>query len=214
MEDRDGANKRIALAWRKAWGNRDFRLKTIIGTILLLVVILSLPYFFAIIERRQGVQFNDWLLGFIPPVDVSLLTFILIWSMTLFLWVRAIQNPAIFLVALCSLVILCYSRIVTISLIPLNPPAGLIPLKDPISSLFYGGPEVFITKDLFYSGHTATQFLIFLCLHKKTDKLIALFSTITVAALVLVQHVHYTIDVLAAFVITYFVYLLGKKVAS
>jgi hypothetical protein len=90
----------------------------------------------------------------------------------------------------------------------------LIPLKDPISSLFYGGTQVFITKDLFYSGHTSTQFLIFLCLKKRNDKIVALLATCIVGILVLVQHVHYTIDVLAAFAFTYVIYLMGKKIAD
>ncbi len=213
MEEKDLRNKAVALAWRKAWTNKAFRLKTVVGSVVLIGVLISFPFFFALIEQRQGTQFNDRLLQFIPAIDVSGITFVVIWSMSLFLWIRCAQKPYIFLVTLCSFVILCFTRMITISLFPLNPPEGLIPLRDPISSLFYGGPEVFITKDLFYSGHTATQFLIFLCLRKRNDKMIALLCTLTVAALVLIQHVHYTIDVLGAFVITYFVYLLGKKIA-
>ncbi len=213
MEEKELRNKAIALAWRKAWGNKGFRQKTVVASVVLIAVLIAFPFFFTLIEQRNGTQFNDRLLQFIPAIDVSGLTFVVIWSSTLFLWVRCAQKPYIFLVTLCSFVILCFTRMITITLFPLNPPEGLIPLRDPISSLFYGGPEVFITKDLFYSGHTATQFLIFLCLRKRNDKIIALLCTLTVAALVLIQHVHYTIDVLGAFVITYFVYLLGKKIA-
>ncbi len=213
MNDKDLQNQRIAMAWRTAWRDRDFRIKTITGSLLLIAVLIFFPYFFGVIERRHGIRLNDWLLAAIPPIDVSGLTFIVIWSMTIFLWVRCAQTPRIFLVTLVSLLILCFSRILSISIVPLDPPAGLIPLTDPISSLFYGGPKVFITKDLFYSGHTATQFLIFLCLEKKKDKLVALLATITVGTLVLVQHVHYTVDVAAAFIFTWPIYLLGKKIA-
>lgn len=211
MQHPDQRNKTIALAWRKAWSDPAYRVKTIVATILLLVILMSFPLFFSFIEKRDGIQFNDRLLKLIPPIDVSGLTFILIWSMNIFICYRSAQNPDIFIVMLSSLVLLCISRMITITLIPLNPPIGLIPLRDPISSLFYGGTEVFITKDLFYSGHTSTQFLIFLCLKKRNDKIVALFATITVGILVLVQHVHYSIDVLAAFFFTYVIYLLGKK---
>ncbi len=214
MQSQEQRNQTIALAWRKAWADPKYRVKIIVATILLLIILMSFPYFFSFIEKRDGIQFNDRLLRIIPPIDVSGLTFILIWSMNLFICFRSAQNPDMFLVMLSSIVILCISRMITITLIPLNPPIGLIPLKDPISSLFYGGSEVFITKDLFYSGHTSTQFLIFLCLKKRNDKIIAFIATIIVGMLVLIQHVHYTIDVLAAFVFTYVVYLLGKKVAD
>ncbi len=123
-------------------------------------------------------------------------------------------KPEIFIVTLYTLILLSITRMLTITFLPLDPPAGLIPLKDPLSSLFYGGPSVFVSKDLFFSGHTSGQFMIFLCLQGKKDKLIALIATILVAVLVLIQHVHYTIDVLAAFVFTYLINLLARKIIS
>ena len=95
-----------------------------------------------------------------------------------------------------------------IGLISLNPPAGLIPLADPITNQFYGAH--YITHDLFFSGHTTTVFLIFLCLKKKWDRIYALFGIHSYwVFFLLVQHVHYTIDVLAAPVFTYAAYRLA-----
>jgi hypothetical protein len=215
MEDQKAkVNRAVAKAWRKAWSNREFRIKSIIGSIAFLCLLLVLPYFFGMVEQRHGVVLHDRLLELIPPVDVSGLTFIIIWAVIGLLLVRCVQDPSIFIVAFISLILLFVSRMVTILLFPLDPPVGLIPLIDPMSSMFYGGPHVFITKDLFYSGHTSTQFMIYLCVTKKSDKRIAMASSIIVAALVLIQHVHYTIDVAAAFVFTYLIYLLGKKIAN
>jgi hypothetical protein len=208
------ANKMTALAWRNAWANPVFRKKTIIGSVCLVILLSFLPLFFATIEKREGFQFHDFVLHRLTPYDVSILTFIIIWSMTVFLWIRCVQKPAIFIVALYSLILLFVIRMVTITLIPLNPPEGLIPLRDPISSLFYGGPQVFITKDLFFSGHTSTQLMIFFCLEKKKDKIAALLSTFTVATLVLIQHVHYTIDVVAALVLTGIIVRIARKIAK
>lgn len=202
------------MVWSELWKNPSFKKKTIVYSSLLVAILVILPFFFSAIEKRNGIQLNDPILQLIPAVDVSLATFLVIWSMTIFLWVRMLQNPSLFLVTLCSMVLLFLSRLISISLLPLDPPVGLIPLKDPIVNLFYGGTNVFITKDLFYSGHTSTQFLFFLCLHKRRDKLIALAASLVVATLVLVQHVHYTIDVVFAFVFTWPIYLIGKRLAK
>lgn len=214
MRDQQKVNQAIARNWRNAWGNENFRRKTIIGSLLLFSIMATMPYFFGIIEKRLGTRLNDHLLQILPAFDVSVITFLIIWSMSLFLLFRCAQKPEIFIVALYTLILLSLTRMLTITLFPLNPPAGLIPLKDPLSSLFYGGPSVFVTKDLFFSGHTSAQFMIFLCLQGKKDKQVALIATILVAVLVLVQHVHYTIDVLAAFAFTYLINLLARRIVS
>jgi hypothetical protein len=188
----------------------------IIGTLLMLAVVFILPFFFNHIEKRHGVSLNDWVLSQIPPHNESILIFAIIWSMILLAVIRAIYDPSIYITYCWTLIFVCIARLITISLVPLDPPVGLIPLTDPLTSVFYGR-EV-ITKDLFFSGHTATLVLIFLCLKRKTDRVIALLAVIAVAFLLLVQHIHYTIDILAAPVIVYVLYrittyFLYKKVS-
>lgn len=214
MEEQHNAGKNgIARAWKKAWSSRKFRILTIVAITILAGILGSFPYFFALIEQREGTLLNDRLLQLIPPYDVSVPAFIVMWSMSLLLLMRCVQTPSIFILILCSYILLTFSRMITILLFPLNPPIGLITLKDPLISVFYGGTDKFIKKDLFYSGHTSFQFLMFLCLQKKWDKILAFLSTITIAIFLLVQHVHYTIDVVAAFFFTYLIYRLGKIIA-
>ncbi len=84
---------------------------------------------------------------------------------------------------------------------PLDVPAGLVPLHDPLASLFGVGPD--IRRDLFFSGHTATVFLFYLCAVDRRIRAILLGASVAVGACLLLQHVHYTIDVIAA---PYFAY--------
>jgi membrane-associated phospholipid phosphatase len=79
---------------------------------------------------------------------------------------------------------------------PFNPPAGMIPLRDPFVEFF--GTSMLLTKDLFFSGHTALLFLFFLMERTKLLKIIFLSSAVIVGICLLVQHVHYTIDIFAA----------------
>ena len=190
--------------WNEAWQNRLFRIKVISGICLFGALLFILPSFFAIIEKREGIVLNDWLLNNIPSQDFSVPIFIIIWSASLLVIIRCVQQPVFFLTVLLSLVLLIIIRMATIYLVVLNPPEGLIKLRDPLTSLTYGGRGIFITKDLFFSGHTSNLFMFYLCLEKKRDKLFLFLGTITVAILVLAQHVHYSMDVIAAFVITFF----------
>jgi hypothetical protein len=85
--------------------------------------------------------------------------------------------------------------------VPFNPPLKMIPLADPFVQFF--GSGAVLTKDLFFSGHTATLFILFLTAASKKTKYFFLTGTIIAALLLLLQHVHYTVDVLSAPFFTY-----------
>ena len=201
------------ISWLEAWQHKRFRYKTIIALLLVAIILILLPTFFAFIEKREGMVLQDFVLDAIPAMDVSIPTFAIIWSVVLLVFYRIYQNPRLFLVVAYGFILMCVLRVLTISLLPLHPPPGLIVLKDPIANIAYGGNGIFITKDLFYSGHTGNMFLFFLCLEHKWDKIIALIASFLVGILVMVQHIHYSIDVFAAFLFTYFIYLGAKKLA-
>ena len=200
--------------WASALENTRFRSKVIAGVLIFAFILLLFPSFFAMIEARKGIILNDWLLDYLKPHDFSIPIFIIIWSTTMLLVIRCINQPAMFLDVICSLVVLCIARMLTIYLVPLDPPPGLLTIKDPLTSLTYGGKDVFITKDLFFSGHTSNMLMMALCFQKKSDKWFGYFAACTVGIMVLFQHVHYSIDVIAAFIITFFLVKLGKKLAA
>jgi hypothetical protein len=193
-----------ALSWSRAWKIPRFRRKLLVGMILFAGILAALPFFFLAIENRNGRVLSDFVLERILPRDTSVAVFFLIWSSCLLLVFRIFRDPYMLLVTLWSYNGVTLLRMACIGLISLNPPAGLIPLADPITNQFYGAH--YITHDLFFSGHTTTVFLVFLCLRRKSDRIYALFATILLGILLLIQHVHYTIDVLAAPIFTYIVY--------
>jgi PAP2 superfamily C-terminal len=200
--------------WGIAFQNTRFRNKLIVGLVLLSGVLFSLPSFFSFIEQRNGFVLNDWMLRNIGPVDVSVPVFIVIWGTTLFFLFRCISKPSLFINAIYCLVLLSLLRMLAIYLVPLNPPESLIPLKDPLTSLTYGGKNVFFTKDLFFSGHTSNILMLGLCFEKKTDRWLGIIASLTVGMLVLLQHVHYSIDVIAALLFTVIIVRIGKKAAT
>ena len=196
------------ISWKEVWSYRSFRNKIIVGFITLIIILASLPFFFEFIEKRHGTELNDVLLNLLPSYDFSIPIFILIWLGSGVIIYRSLKNPYVCIVFLWSYILLCLTRIITISFVILEPPADIIPLKDPITNIFYGGK--FMTKDLFYSGHVASQFLIALCLQNKVYKFIAFGISFLIAIMVLIQHVHYSIDVIMAPLFAYLCYWLSK----
>jgi PAP2 superfamily C-terminal len=187
--------------WSRAWSLPSFRWKLWTGLVILAGIFTGLPFFFQIIEARAGYYFSDRVLQWMPAYNVSVAVFFLIWSCSLILLIRFYRDPMILLVALWSYIGVTLLRMACIALISLNPPADLIPLADPITNHFYGSH--YITHDLFFSGHITSVFLIFLCLKKRSERIYALLCSIVLGFLLLIQHVHYTIDVLAAPFFTY-----------
>jgi hypothetical protein len=206
---RVGKIQLLRRSWQISWENTSFKKKMIAGSITLVLIFLTFPSFFRYIEKRDGKVLNDWILACIPATDVSIPIMILIWGMMVLFVVRATARPKLFLTFVTAYILLCVSRCLTIFLVPLAPPVDMIALTDPLTGVFYGGQS--ISKDLFYSGHTSLLFLIFLCCEKKQDRYLAGISTFLVAVLLLVQHVHYTTDVVFAPLFSIMAYALAIK---
>lgn len=198
--------------WRASWQIPAFKRRVAAGLLALVGVLSYLPVFFQHIELRNGYVLHDFILHALPSYDVSVPIFLLIWVSAGYTLYRASQQPEIFMRLLYGFLFICLSRIITIYLVALNPPLDLVQLRDPLSNQFYGKAG-FITKDLFYSGHTASMCLFAYCLQGRREKLLAGIAAVMVAVLLLIQHVHYTIDVLTAPVLTYACYRLAAGIA-
>ncbi len=186
----------ITTSWRNAWRDSTFRVRTLITAPLLVATLAILARFLEGIEERQGVVLSDPVLGLFTPVDLTWLTFALIYA-GLFLAVGVLLgHPRRLLFAFQAYIIMAVFRIIVMGLLPLDPPPAMIPLQDPLVEFF--GTGKLLTRDLFFSGHTATLFLLVLVSPRGLWKGLFLGCTLLVAAAVLLQHVHYTIDVFAA----------------
>ena len=69
-------------------------------------------------------------------------------------------------------------------------------------------------QDYFFSGHVAFPFLCFLLFKESRIRWFFLASSIVMGVVVLLGHLHYSIDVFAAFFITYASYRIGGLVFS
>ena len=173
------------------------------------VLLLFLAPFFQLIQNKPGTSLSDPILNALPAFDLSIPIFILIYGMVLITIALNYSNPHFMLVALATYCTVNYFRIITIYLFTLEPPTGLVILQDPFVSLI--AYENTFVKDLFFSGHIATLMVLVFPEPKPIFRYLKLAITLIVAILLLIQHIHYTIDILAAPLFSYVAYRLIQK---
>jgi membrane-associated phospholipid phosphatase len=194
-------NHSLSATWSGAWRDRAFRIHGALTLLVVSSVLTGLARLLTYVEARPGVVVDDPILRLFAPADVTWLTFGMIYlGLVTALWFL-VKDPRDLLVALQCYAVMGAIRILMMYSLPLDPPRGAIALADPFVQLF--GPGSVPTKDLFFSGHTSTMFLLFLTTQKRPLKILFLFCTVAVGVAVLWQHVHYTIDVLVAPVVSY-----------
>jgi hypothetical protein len=180
-------------------------MKFILTIAVLFLLLFGLGAFLNYIETRQGKVFYDPILNFIKPRDVSGFIFFTTYCTALIALIYAFSTPYRFLDLVQMYGVLTALRIITLFFIPLDPPIEIIPLKDKfLSSTFYNGGENM--KDLFFSGHAATLFLFCFFATNKILKYLFLVSALIVSVCVIIQHVHYSYDVIAAPIFAYIAY--------
>jgi hypothetical protein len=187
--------------WQSALAARAFRIKFGITLFLLAIVLFLLANFLAYNEHRPGFSFNDPFLSSFHPVDLTWLTFGLIYLGLIVALASLTFHPSRMLTALQSYTLIAALRLITIYFLPLNAPFVE----------FFGGGTTLL-RDLFFSGHTSTMFLFFLTAKGKKLKTVFLICTFLVAFCVLLQHVHYTIDVLTAPFFAYTSYRISRLI--
>jgi membrane-associated phospholipid phosphatase len=194
------------MKWQEFFKNKRLRIEFLITIILLGITLFTLAHFLDSVELRQGVVLPDPLLKLFKPVNLTWLIFGSIYlSLILALFLLA-KNPIRLMFAIQVYILFIIVRILAMYLVPLNPPEYMIQLNDPFVQFF--GTGKLLTKDLFFSGHTATLFILFLVTQNKYFKSFFLAVTVIVGLALLIQHVHYSIDVFAAPFFTYVCYKL------
>ena len=200
--------------WKVAWSMPWFRLQSALSFLALLAIVIFIPCFFNYVQGRTGPVLHDPLLQIIGPIDLSWITFLLIYASVILVLINLLSLPLLFLKTVKAYCLLMFLRVVSMYFAPLNEPAGIIVLRDPLVAIIGYGDRI-ITKDLFFSGHVSTMFLLSLSASSKWLKRILFLNTFLIASLILFQHVHYTIDVLVAplfaFISFYLVRLSGSK---
>ncbi len=191
---------------KKHWTNRAFLMSVGISCLLLLVS-LVVNYFAGLYAlERSSNSVTDLILSNTRVYDIDGL---FIWGPVVFwaivgvlLLLRPQRIP--FTLRSIALFILIRAIFITLTHIGPFPDKMIVENTGLINKFTFGG-------DLFFSGHTGLPFLLALIFWEhKWLRVFFILSALFFGAVVLLGHLHYSIDVLAAFFITYSIFHIAE----
>ena len=200
------------VTWKSFLKNKKNLIEFVITAVIVTAVIIAFSHFLHFIEQRDGVILNDPILKMFNPIDLTWLTFALIYLSLIIFVITTFNKPDKLLIAFQAYGLMLIFRTIAMYLTPFEAPERILLLNDPFVQFFAKGD--ILTKDLFFSGHTGTLFLVFLLAENRTLKTIFLILTILVGSAVLLQHVHYSVDVFVAPFVAFGAYKIIEKIHS
>lgn len=200
--------KKLVHKYRHTFTDQSFLLSIFFATLLFLTSLIINYFTSAYASLHAGGPVGDIVLDNIPTFDLD-------WAFAygpVVFWLVIIgfvlAEPKTLPFTLKSVALFVFVRSVFVTLTHLGvSPADIPPdaTSNFIKRLSYGG-------DLFFSGHTGMPFLMSLVFREnKRLRIFCIISAIFFGVVVLAVHMHYSIDVLSAFFITYTIYVLAEK---
>jgi hypothetical protein len=191
---------------------RGVHYKWWIGTVAGLLVLFTLSYASYtklgwVADQRSLPVGSDWLLRRLPIVDTLPMLSWGWFALHLYAVGAAVAywpKRVPFLLYLLTLYMLVRTAFVFLS--PIGHPIGMVDMRlhDWIFSRLLG--RWTFMNEFVFSGHTAIPFLFFLFFPSRGLKALMLAGSLTMAVCVLLSRNHYTVDVLAAYLVGYAIF--------
>ena len=196
----------VLSAWKEMLTDRAFRIRLFLVPGIFIIYSAVTQHLGNYIEMRKGVQLSDKFLYFFPSIDFSTQIFLLLYTSLIATLLLHLHKPKVIFKVLEMHFAVAVVRQMCILLIALEPPAGIIVLRDLFLENTVYPHNTPMTKDLFFSGHVASIWIYFLCAEKKYLKGFLLTATIAMSFMILCMRVHYTYDVYGAILFTSLIY--------
>jgi hypothetical protein len=169
----------------------------IASIVFLLFIAFIFNRFLAWNESREGIYFDDPIFKYYKAKDYSWFIMLTLYGAILF-FVFYFRNQPIQLTRLVLAYALAIAfRMLTLYLFPFYADDDAVKLYDPVLNNFVY-PNNYVERDLFYSGHAALLLLMMWIMPKGNLRWIYLVITLLVTVLLVLQKVHFSIDILAA----------------
>lgn len=197
-------------SYKTHFADKAFVLSFLEGLLLLAISFITQFFVSGYVTRSSSAPVTDIILSNTRVYEVG---GIFVWGAIILTFIGVIiglknLNYAPFMMKSVALFTLIRSFFVSLTHI------GPFPTHAIINSNFFNGEVfngIFTGNDLFFSGHTGVPFLLALIFweHKKLRFIFLSFSALF-GVVVLLGHLHYSIDVLSAFFITFSIFHICK----
>jgi hypothetical protein len=185
------------------WSDRRARYTTLAAMLVLAYcgfVLQPMAVEFATTHASNPVE--DLILSNIPVFNVAGIFVYGMFVLIAVITVQCLLHPNRIAFTLYALALFILIRSIFVSLTHLGPS-----LEQAVGNFSPGIDAAFFGADLFFSGHTGAPFLMALMYwHDAKLRYFFLLWSLMFGTIVLLGHFHYSIDVLAAFFITYGIY--------
>lgn len=191
---------------RVHWVQKSFQLSAGISILLYFLSVLVQVYAINYATESASNPVTDIILSNTPVFDVTWLFVYGMFALIGLIALLCITHPKRIPFTLYSLTLFTLIRSAFVSLTHLSPfpVQTAIDFGSTITRMFFGG-------DLFFSGHTGAPFLMALLFwREKGLRYLFLIWSVFFATIVLLGHLHYSIDVLSAYFITYTIYCIAE----
>jgi hypothetical protein len=186
------------MTWAELLKDRKATAVALITIIAFLASLYSYTTFLAWVELRHGISFTDPVHSVVGPVDLTWPIFIVLYTALVVAVFSMLRFPEVLFGMLRAYTILVALRIICMAMLPLDPPQTMIPLIDPVVQMATGNGNLPLTRDLFFSGHTSILLLVAISVPTRLGKIFFYSLSIFIGIAVILQHVHYTVDVIVA----------------
>ena len=193
---------------RQFWSQKKFRYSAYLGFVFLVVSLFANYFANSYVAAKASIPVADIILDNIPVFDVDFFFQQGFLILCLIILVVLFYHPSKIPFAVKSIAVFIAVRSISITLTHLATPTDHTVLD--LNNLFQ---RMTSGNDLFFSAHTGLPYLMAL-IFWSDKKLRYMFLGLSVffGAVVLLGHLHYSIDVFAAYFITFGVFHITKKI--
>lgn len=200
---------KVTKEWKKHLKNEHFRKKLYFALAIFFIGVIILKGAGNYADSKpNGTEQTDIVLNNIPAINANFFNIYGFYIVLLLIAYLLLTKPITTPLAIKLFGLLIITRGIFIFSTQLNPSYEYISMHSNYFKLFY------FDKDLFFSGHASIPFMAYLLNKKNKFGSFFLAMSILLALGVLLSHIHYTIDILGAYFITFTVYYLGVNYAN